>query len=189
MHRRHFDLGLFLRRLPILQRLIARDAFGALGATRLGTLPNPLRFPAQQRLPLALTRRLHLQPLGLLLQEFGIVRRIAIQLTAEQLYDPPRDAFQEIPIVRDHDEASRIPEQPILQPRDHFVIQMVGRLVQDQHLRRAQQGNRQCRTLFLPAGQFAHRLVKLRESQAVQDAFCLIFLGCPFRRAKRFQHL
>ena len=48
--------------------------------------------------------------------------------------DGGTDSIQEVPIVRDHDNRVIIICQEVLQPVDCIVIQVVGRLVHDQHI-------------------------------------------------------
>ncbi len=77
----------------------------------------------------------------------------------------------------DHDHGTFSTAQLILQPVGHGIVQMVGRLVQQQDLRRGQQHRYQCQTLALSAGQLPAGLVKFRNAQFRQHAFGICLNG------------
>ena len=59
---------------------------------------------------------------------------------------------QEITVMRNHDHNAFKPVQIILQPGYHLVIQMVGRLVQKQHITGIHQSPCQCHPFLLSPG-------------------------------------
>ena len=44
------------------------------------------------------------------------------------------DTIQKIAVVGHHENDTLKPDQKILQPGYHLIVQMVGRLIQDQHV-------------------------------------------------------
>ena len=76
--------------------------------------------------------------------------------------------FQKIPVVGDHNQTAPEFFQPFLQPRHHVGVQMVCRLVENQHIRRVNQRRRQGHPFFLSAGQGAHLLLKIGDAQPGQ---------------------
>ena len=79
----------------------------------------------------------------------------------------------------DHDNAAPEASEPLLQPLYHIGVEMVGGLVQQQHVRRMDQRGTQGHTLPLPAGQGADFLVIVRQAQLGQHGFRLKFLELP----------
>ena len=75
----------------------------------------------------------------LLLPVGGIVSRIARKLPVLHLVDNLCRLVQEIPVVRHHDDGMRVAADPLLQPLRRLHVQVVRRLVQNQHLRRQQE--------------------------------------------------
>ncbi|MNX62780.1 hypothetical protein D3C86_937570 [compost metagenome] len=75
----------------------------------------------------------------LLLQPGGVVAFPGDTLAAVQLQDPARHVVEEVAIVGDGDDCALVVVQEALQPGHGFRIQVVGRLVQQQHVRLFQQ--------------------------------------------------
>ena len=105
----------------------------------------------------------------------GIIGFIAIQLSAVHFHDAVAHPLQEIAVVGDHDEAAPEGAQIIFQPYNTFAVQMVGGFVQQQKLRRAQQGRGQSRPLALSARQRSHRCIVILQAQPLQHGFAFIF--------------
>ena len=126
-----------LRRLVarlVEQVLIGRDARLGLGAARLRALPDPLLLARQCPLPALVLALLLLEALALLLEPAGVVALVGDALAAIELEDPARHIVQEVAVVGDgHDGALVLGQEP-LQPRHRFGVQMVGRLVEQQHV-------------------------------------------------------
>ena len=120
------------RRVLIAQRLIALDAVTALGAACACAAHNPLIFPAQNGLPLALACLLHLQPLGFQFQITCVVGLIAVQHAVLQLDNAIDHAVEEVTVMGNQNQTAVEADEVIFQPCRHLHIQMVGRLVQDQ---------------------------------------------------------
>ena len=105
--------------------------------------------------------------LGLLLQPFRVVALPGNAFTAVQLQDPSRHIVEEIAVVRNAQYGSLIALQVLLQPIDGLCIQVVRRLVQQQHVRRLQQQATQGHPAALSTGQLGDFLVIRRTAQRI----------------------
>ena len=132
----HLHLAVALRRLLILEFLIALQAPLLLGCARFCPPSDPFQFLPQYRLTLALTRLGALLPLRLPLQIAGIIRLIAVDCPLVHLDNTVADAVKKIAVMRDHHQRTAPFFQIIFQPVRHCRIQMVRRLVQNQHITR-----------------------------------------------------
>src|SRR6185437_2500109 len=100
---------------------------------------DPLELVLQrlaQRLALAL---LDSESLLLLLEPGGVVAVPGNTVPAVELQNPFGDVVEEIPIVRDGDHGARVLLEITLEPADRFGIEMVGRLIEQQHVGRGEQ--------------------------------------------------
>ena len=81
------------------------------------------------------------------------------------------DLVQEMAVMGDDDDRVRKAEQEILQPGDGLEVEVVGRLVQEQHVRVAEQGLGQQHPHLVPAFQLLHLLVAqlFGDAEAVQQ--------------------
>src|SRR6185369_13523390 len=106
---------------------------------RLRRRPHPLQLArkrtAARRLLLLLTG----EPGLLLLQPAGVVALVRDALSAIELEDPPGDVVEEVPVVRDRNDGSRIVGEEALEPSDRLGVEMVGRLVEQQQVWRREQ--------------------------------------------------
>ena len=82
---------------------------------------------------------------------------------------------KEITIMRNHDHNAFKAVQIILQPGYHLVIQMVGRLIQNQHIRRVYQSSGQSDTLLLSTRKLLHRDIMFCNPQLIQNISGLTF--------------
>src|SRR4029453_13131123 len=135
------DLRLLERRLLLLGHhlLVGCDARLALGASRLGALAHPFQLTLQRAPARVGCLLLQRQPLVLLLQPGGVVAFPWDAGAAVELEDPARDIVEEVAVVGDgHDGAGELGEVS-LQPGDGLGVEMVGRLVEQQHVGLAEQ--------------------------------------------------
>ena len=79
----------------------------------------------------------------------------------------------------DHDDTAPEAAEPLLQPLHHIGVQMVGGLIQQQHICRMNQRSTQGNPLPLTAGQGADFLVIIRQSQLSQHGLRFEFLELP----------
>ena len=75
-------------------------------------------------------------------------------------------ALQQVAVVADHNQRARPGIEQILHHGQHIGIQIVARLVHDQHIRLIEQDQQQLHAALLPAGQVADRGHQLRGLEA-----------------------
>ena len=66
------------------------------------------------------------------------------------------DRVEEVAVVRDDDQRAVVADEEVLQPVDRIEVEVVGRLVQQQRRRVAEQRLREQHAHLLAALQFAH---------------------------------
>ena len=91
------------------------------------------------------------------------------------------DRIEELAVVGDDQEGARKAPQPGLEPHDRVEIEVIGRLVEEQEVRRRGERARHGRTHPPAAGQRiqAPRLVARRETESAQDSARERFGGIP----------
>ena len=132
------------RRRALLERLVehrvvglqARLALGLAGARRH---PDPLELAGERALARGLGFLLLREPLPLLLEPGRVVALPRDAVAAVELEDPARDVVEEVAVVGDRDDRPRILLQEALEPGDRLGVEMVGRLVEQQHVRAREQ--------------------------------------------------
>ena len=75
----------------------------------------------------------------------------------------------------DDNQRPAIFEQPVFQPLRHVKVNVVGRLVKEQHIALAAEYARERHTHLLPAGKFPHGLIQISKAQLREDG--LRFIG------------
>ena len=95
-----------------------------------------------------------------------------------QLQDPITHTIQEIAIMRYHDHGSFITIQIVFQPCEHLIIQMVGRLVQQQYIKILHQCPYKCCLSPLTTGKLCQQLLMIQNAQLIEHALCFT-LQCP----------
>ena len=132
---------------------IGADPGLGLGLARLWRGAHPVQL-ARQRLDAGvLGLAFLLEPLLLLLQPSGVIALVGNASAAVELENPARNLVEEIAVVGDGHHRSGEIMKEALQPGDRFRIEVVGRFVQKQHIRRAQQQLAQRDPALLAAGQ------------------------------------
>jgi hypothetical protein len=96
------------------------------------------------------------QPLLLLLQPGGVVALPGDALAAVQLQDPLCHVVQEVAVVRDGHDGALERGQVVLQPRHGLGVQVVGGLVEQEHVRLLQQHLAERDAPLLAAGEVLH---------------------------------
>ena len=102
---------------------------------RLDALAQPRFLFRQALVELVLRDRFVGQPLVLLSQERRVVARPRGELPAVDFDDPRRDALEERAVVSHEYQRTRIVREKCLQPDDCVEIEVIGRLVEQQHIR------------------------------------------------------
>ena len=80
---------------------------------------------------------------------------------------------KEISVMCYHDHNALETVKVIFQPGSHLIVQMVGRLVQDQDIRWVYKNCRQRHTLFLTTGEMFNLFFMVFDSQFVENHMCL----------------
>ena len=98
------------------------------------------------------------------------------QLPAIQLDDAGTDAIEEGTVVGDEEQRDAAFDEQRFQPLDGGDVEMVGRLVEEQHVGRRRQGAGKREALLLAAGKGADAGLRI-EAEAVDDLFRLRLAG------------
>lgn len=166
LHRQRFFLG---RAAFVLQRFDALDALPAFGASGPCAALQPGQLAFEQALPLSFTGPRVLFPFAFQLQKAFVICLVPVQLPMIDLRNTVADPVQKIPVVRNHHQRALIAFQLSFQPFHHFIIQVVGRLIQNQYFAGAYQRGRHGQTFALPAGKVPYRFAKVRHAQLCQN--------------------
>ena len=138
-----------------------------LGLAGLGGRAHPFQLPGHGALARLALGVFLADALFLLLQPAGIVALIGHALAAIELERPLGHLVQEIAVVGHQDDAAREAFQVMLQPGHGLRVQVVGGLVQQQHVRLGQQQPRQGHPATLTARQLVDGAVVGRAAQGV----------------------
>jgi hypothetical protein len=114
---------------------------------------------------------LELEALVLLLEPGAVVALPRNAVPAVELEDPARDVVEEVAIVRDRDNRAGEFLEEALEPRDGLGVEVVGRLVEQQHVGIRQQQAAKRDTPALAARQRLHARVPRRQTQRVGGDF------------------
>ena len=76
------------------------------------------------------------------------------------------DAFDQVAVVRDDQQRAGPGVEEVLDRREHVGVEVVGGLVEDQHVRLGEQHDQQLQATLLAAGQVAHRSRELTLGEA-----------------------
>ena len=191
--RPEIDIGIFpaggtdFVQLNLFQSPFPGGCLLGLGSVRGEALDKLLQF--FDLLFLLLVGFLHLtdHQLGRLVPEI-IVSCIQLDLPVIDIRDIGTDLVQEIAVMRHNDHRILKIDQEFLQPADGVQIQMVGRLVQQQDIRVAEQGSGQQDLYLFTAGQLLHEQIMFfrLNAQSVQERF-RIGLGFPAVHFRKFR--
>jgi hypothetical protein len=129
LDRLHRLLGLLLDEL-----LVAREARLAARAAGLGRLADPLELARDHLLALLVLPALRLELVLLLLQVFAVVALVRPAAAALDLEHPADDVVEEVPVVRDQDHGALVLLQMVLEPLDRVGVEVVRRLVEQEHV-------------------------------------------------------
>ncbi len=135
--------------LDLLERLHAALHLRRLGRVRGEALDEPLLLREHRLLPRIRRFAVRLADRPLALVEV-VVARVARDLAAVDLGDPRDDAVHELAIVRRHEQRARALLEERLEPDDRLDVEVVRRLVHQQHIGLAEQHARH-RHAHLPA--------------------------------------
>ena len=114
------------------------------------------------------------QTIGLGFQPARIVALVRNARTAVKLQNPARYVIQEVTVVRNRNHGTREVVQEVLQPGDRIGIQVVGRFIEQQHVRGRQQQATKGNTALLTTRQVLYLGIPGRQAQRI---------GCNFQLA------
>ncbi len=86
----------------------------------------------------------------------GVVAREVTDFTKVNIGNMGTHSIQKVTVVRDHNHGMVIVRQKLLQPQNGFVVQIVGRLIHNEHIGVAKEGLRQQHPHFLHPVQIGH---------------------------------
>ena len=171
------------RRFPAFQRFQAFQP-GFLFCRPCTAAPLcPFQLHPQNTLAFPLRSLFHFFSGRFQFQEPGISCIITVYFPMADFHDPCRNPVKKIPVMGNHQNGSPVRAEILFQPADHLRIQMVGRLIQKQHIKISCQSSREHDSSFLSSGKLFHFLIQLRNSQFLKIAFDLPFLA--FSDSKR----
>ena len=151
------------------------DPVAGLGGAGLGAAAQPFGLPPQpvgqpflQVLPLEQEIRLFFQKIGVTAAHL----EGAVGVDRRQFDHPVDGVLEEATVMADHEQSGRAVgrrgQQQVLQPEDALDIQVVGRLVHDEHVRASDQGPAHGQPFAPAAGQLPHRLLRVVEMGAAE---------------------
>jgi len=147
-----------------LELVGARSARRALGVLRLAPRGGDVGLEPSSSLLLGLVLQRQLRPPPLPLRSISAVAALVAgqRSTGLELEDAADDRIEEGAIVRDHHDGAREAPQPALEPRQAVAVEVIGRLVEQEHGRAGHQGAGHQRAGLLAARQPRQRLVGRR---------------------------
>ena len=135
----HFVFFDLQRVVVFLSVKIRVDAGLRFGGARLRTFAHPFQFVFQQFI-LALVRGgVHFFAQGFFLEVIGVTAFVSVELSAFEFNDAVAHIFEEIAVVRYHKQREAGLLEVFLKPLDHFHVEVVGGLIEDEEIRLFQQ--------------------------------------------------
>ncbi len=157
--------------LDRIQFLEAVETRLALGLAALRALAHPFEFALDRLLPRLFAGFFLLQALVLLLEPGRIVALPGNAAAAVEFEDPLGRVVEEVAIMRDRDDGAGEFLQELLEPFDRFGVEMVGRLVEQQHVGLRQQQAAERDAALLAARQRLDLRFPRRQAQGVGGDF------------------
>ena len=114
--------------------LVPIEARPGLGLAGAGARPDPFELVVETLAHLLVLGPLDLEAGGLRLEVGGVVALVGEGAAAVELEDPLGDVVQEVPVVGDRDDGTRVLLQVLLEPEDGLGVQVVGGLVEQQQV-------------------------------------------------------
>ena len=162
----------------------ARRAF-ALGLASLGVLPHPLEFSLDGLLARGLGGFFLLEARVFLLEPRAVVAFPRYALAAVEFEDPLRRVVEKVAVVRHRHHGARKFLQELLEPVDALGIEMVGRLVEQQHVGLGEQQPAQRDAALFAARQRTDLRIPRRQAQRVGRDLELVLGIAAARREYR----
>jgi hypothetical protein len=111
----------------------------ALGLARLRVGAHPFEFARERAAQPFLLLLLLREALLLLLEPGRVIALPGDAVAAVEFEDPAGDVVEEVAVVGHADDGARVLLEVLLEPGDRFRVEVVGRLVEQQHVRLRQQ--------------------------------------------------
>ena len=162
------DLALGLPFGGLLHGLNALDAGLLFGAAGLGPALEPLQLPPQGPLELRLAGGRSGLFLRLAGQVVGVIAAVAAGFAAIHLHDPAGHLIEHVAVVGDQHQGAAEALQIALQPLDAVGVEVVGGLIQQQHVGLGHQGGGQGQALAVAAGEFPHLALGVADAQPIE---------------------
>ncbi len=146
------QVGFFLLDICGCQFLVGSKTCFLLGLSCFRSHSHPFKLSLEGLSSLAFGLFFHLQALCLLVQPGRVVAFPRDAFSAIQLQDPPCNVVQEVTVVCYGNYGSLVLPQVGFQPQDTLSVKMVGRFVQQQNIRLAEQQAAQCNPSSFTSG-------------------------------------
>ena len=164
--------------VPVPQGLETLDMRLLLGGTGTGPAHHPGQILLVKSRHFPLRRQGVIQPLLTGLQILFVISLVPEDAGLVDLPDRIGHRVQKIPVMGHHQQSPLVGRQPVLQPLDHVMIQVVCRLIQDQQITGGQKSRRQGSPLFLPAGKERRIHIRITDTETQKHGPGLA-LGIP----------
>src|SRR5262249_53912143 len=119
--------------------LVLLNARLALCLSRARRQSDPLELSLERALACRLRFFFSREARLLLVEPRRVVALVRNSIAAIQLENPTGNVVEEVAVVRDGDDGAREIVQIALEPRDALGVEVVGRLVEEQHVRLLEQ--------------------------------------------------
>jgi hypothetical protein len=162
--------------------LEAREPRLGLGLPPFRILAHPLELLLDRLLARALGRLFLLEPLVLLLEPRAVVALPGNAVPAVELEDPLGGVVEEVAVVRDRDHGAGKLGEELLEPLDALRIEMVGRLVEEQHVGLGEEEPAQRDAALLAARERPYLRVPRRQAQRVGRDLEQVLVAAAARR-------
>ena len=153
----------------LLQVIEGIDAILCLVGTCLRLAAHPVELGAQQVAGTLDGGILRLDALGTLLQVVVVVALVAVDGLLIHLQNLVADIVEEVAVVGDHEQRDIAAFEIVLEPLNHVDVQVVGGLIEDEHLRLADEQLGQSHALDLTTRQLGDGLVIIINFEHGQD--------------------
>ena len=165
-----FELLLFLFRILVHHLVVGRQTGLRLGVAARGRHAHPLQLAFEGLAALRLLLLLHGHARGLLVEPARVVALPRNALAAVEFENPPGDVVQKITVVGHGDHRTLVLLEMLLEPVDRLGVEVVRRLVEQQHVGLLQQQAAQGHAAALTAREVFDRLVGIGTPQGVHRA-------------------
>ena len=187
-HRNEDLVGLIaLLVFKVAELLKARQTGFALGLAGLGVLAGPLQLLLQGLGARLFAFLLGLQARLLLAQPVAVVAFVRNAGAAVEFQNPLGGVVQKVAVMGDRYHGPGVALQKLLQPVHRFGVQVVGRFVQQQHVRLGEQQLAQGHAALLATREHANLGIPGRQAQSVGGNFELVLGIGPGRGDDGFQ--